>query len=235
MEEKQIRKPPRTFRATPKSVRRAKTVRTGRRGLHELDEYFRGISGFGMNLIGNTEHVTTYGEVSNQGLHVLAELFKRHAPLSKFGTGSRNFFDLGCGVGRVVLGIALLVPEIHSNGIEIVPERIRLAQAAASRIHSKNLSSRIQIRQGSFLDPGISYNSVCWIFISNLCFNPEIQRALAERLEKECSPGCVIICSKELPFSTDAARFEKIDSGIVVPMTWSATSTCNIYRRKLAV
>jgi len=216
-------------------VRRAKTVRTGRRGLQDLDEYFRGISGFGMNFIGNTEHETTYGEVSNQGLYVLTELFKRHAPLSKFGTGGRNFFDLGCGVGRVVFGIALLVPEIHSNGIEIVPERIRMAQTAASRIHSKNLSSRIQIRLGSFLDQGISYNSVCWIFISNLGFKAEIQRALAERLERECSPGCVIICVRELPFSTDSIRFERIDSGVIVPMSWSATTTCSVYRRKLNV
>jgi hypothetical protein len=235
MEEKQPRKPPRTFRLNPKSIKRAKTVRVGRRGLHDLDEYFRGISGFSLNIIGDSEHVTTYGEVSNHGIYVLSELFKRHAPTSKFPTSGRNFFDLGSGVGRVVIGMALLVPEIHSNGIEIVPERIRMSQTALSRIHSRSLGSRIQIRQGNFLDSAISYNSVCWIFISNLPFKPEIQRALAQRLERECSPGCVIICSKELPFSTDVMRFERVDTGVVVPMTWSATSTCHVYRRVLKI
>jgi len=235
MEEKHLRKQPRTFRLNPKSIRRAKTARVGRRGLHELEDYFRGISGFNLNTIGDSEHETTYGEVSNHGIYILAEHFKRYAPLSKFPVSSRNFFDIGSGVGRAVVGMALLVPEIHANGIEIVPERIRLAQTALSRIHSRSLGSRIQIRQGNFLDSAISYNSVCWIFISNLSFKPEIQRALAERLEKECSPGCVIICSKELPFSTDAVRFERIGVNLIVPMSWSVISTCHVYRRVLKI
>ena len=233
MDEKQPKKPPKTFKANPaKSVRRAKTARTGRRGLHDLDDYFRGLSGFGMGAIGLTDHVTTYGEVTNQGLQILTEAFKRHGPLSAFAAPNRNFFDLGSGIGRVVVGLALLVPEIHSNGIEIVPDRIRAALTALSRIHTRNLSSRIHIRQGNFLDPGISYGSSCWIFISNLGFAAETQRALAERLERECVPGSIVICIRELPFSTDAVRFERVDSNIMIPMTWSATSTCQIYKRK---
>jgi len=235
MDERPVKKPPKTYKAPTKSVKRGKTARVGRRGLHELEEIFKGLSGFGVNIIGFTEHVTTYGEVSNQGLVIMADVFKRHAPLSKFAPSNRNFFDLGCGVGRVVVGIAILVPEIHSNGIEVVPDRIRIAQTALHRIHSKNISSRIQIRQGSFLDPATTYASSCWIFISNLCLAPETQRALAERLEKECSPGCVIICSREFPFSVENPRFEKIDSGITIPMTWSATSTCCVYRCKNSV
>ena len=232
MEEKQLKKQPKTYRVHSKSIRRAKTARVGRRGLHDLDEYYRGLTGFNVNVLGMSEHVTTYGEVSNPGILTLTETFKRHAPPSKFSSEQRNFFDLGCGIGRIVVGIALLVPEIRSNGIEIVSERVRTAQTALSRIHSKQLSSRIQIRHGSFLDTGITFQAVCWIFISNLCFSPEVQRSIAERLEKECSPGCVIICSKSLPFSTDVQRFEKVDSGINVAMSWSATSTCEVYRRK---
>jgi len=236
MDEKHHKKPPKTFKVNPvKSVRRAKTARTGRRGLHDLDEYFRGLSGFGMGAIGLTDHVTTYGEVTNQGLQILTEVFKRHAPLSGFTTPNRNFFDLGCGIGKAVVGLALLVPEIHSNGIEIVPDRIRIAQtalSALSRIHTRNLSSRIQIRQGNFLEPGISYGSSCWIFISNLGFTAETQRALAERLENECLSGSVVICIRELPFSTDSVRFERVGSNITIPMTWSATSTCQVYKRR---
>jgi SAM-dependent methyltransferase len=232
MDERQIKKHPKTYRVAHKSIRKGKTARIGRRGLHDLDDYYRGLTGFNVNIFGTSNNDTTYGEVTNGGILALVECFKRHAPLSKFSPEQRNFFDLGCGVGRAVAGISILVPEIRSNGIEIVPERFRIAQVALGRIHSKQLSSRIQIRQGSFLDTGISFHSVCWIFISNLSFTAEVQRAVAERLEKECLSGCVIVCCRDLPFSTDSQRFEKVDSKITIPMSWSATSTCDVYRRK---
>ena len=231
MDDKHIKKVARTCKGGGKSLRRGKTARVGRRGIHDLDEYYRGLTGFNVNVFGLTEHQTTYGEVTNAGIVSLVDTFKRHAPLSKFPDEKRNFFDLGSGIGKVVVGIALIVPEIRSNGIEIVSERIRIAQTALSRIHSKQISSRIQIRQGSFLDTGISFQAICWIFLSNLCLTPEVQRSLAERLEKECSPGCVIICSRALPLSENS-RIEKIDSGINIVMTWSATSTCDVYRVK---
>ena len=232
MDEKNMKKPPKTYRVNSKTNRKGKTARVGRRGLHDLDEYYRGLTGFNMNVLGMSEHATTYGEVSNSGIVSLVEIFRRHAPLTKFSSDHRNFFDLGCGIGKLVFGIALLVPEIHANGIEIVPERVRIAQTALSRIHHKHFSSRIQIRQGNFLHEGITFGSVCWIFISNTCFSPDVQRSIAERLERECLPGCVIICSRAIPFSTDSPQFDKIDSGINVAMTWSATSTCDVYRKK---
>jgi SAM-dependent methyltransferase len=242
MEEKQLKKAPRTALTTVskmtmstsrtgKSLRRGKTARVGRRGLHELEEIYRGVTGFGMNVIGLTGHATTYGEVTNGGIQTLVDLFKRHAPLSKFTEAQRNCFDLGCGVGRLVVGIALLVPEIRSYGIEIVPERFRNSQIAISRIHSRSLSSRIQIRQGNFLDSEISYGSSCWIFVSNLCLTSETQRSLVERLEKECPPGCVIICTKDLPLSLNS-QFQRVETGITVPMTWSATSQCQVYKKR---
>ena len=239
MEEKQLKKASRTALTTVsktvrtgKLLRRGKTARVGRRGFHELEEIYRGVTGFGMNVIGLTGHATTYGEVTNGGIQTLVDLFKRHAPLSKFTEAQRNCFDLGCGVGRLVVGIALLVPEIRSYGIEIVSERFRNSQIAISRIHSRSLSSRIQIRQGNFLDTEISYGSSCWIFVSNLCLTSETQRSLMERLEKECPPGCVIICTKDLPLSSPS-QFERVETGITVPMTWSATSQCQVYKKKV--
>ena len=232
MEEKQIRKPPQTYKASTKNIRRAKTMRAGRRGIKDLDEFYRGMSGFQANTIGFTDHETTYGEVADSGISVLVDKFKRYAPLPKFPASSRHFFDLGCGIGRLVVGVAILVPEIHAYGVEIVSDRVRSAHTALSRIHSKSLLHRIQIRQGSFLDPSVSYGSCCWIFLSNLCLKGDVHNQLTTRLEKECSPGCVIICSRELPISTNPVILEKLESSLTVPMTWSATSTCCVYRKK---
>ena len=165
MDEKPMKKQVKTYKNSLKSVKRAKTARVGRRGLFDLEGYYNGLTGFNLNTMGVSEHVTTYGEVSNAGIMLLVDNFKRHAPLSKIPTDRRNFFDLGCGIGKIVVGVALLVPEIRSNGIEIVSERVRIAQTALSRIHSKQLSNRIQIRQGSFLDTGIAFGTICWIFM----------------------------------------------------------------------
>ena len=233
MDEKQVKKPPKTYRAKSGSQpRKGKTMRAGRRGIQDLDELYRGLSGFQANTIGNSDHVTTYGEVADAGIMVLVDTFKRHGSPTKFSSSSRHFFDLGCGIGRLVVGVALLVPEIQAYGVEIVSDRVRSAHVALSRVHSKSLAHRIQIRHGSFLDSSINYGSCCWIFLSNLCLKGDVHKLLAARLEKECSPGCVIICSRELPLAADPSVFEKLESNLTVPMTWSATSTCYVYRRK---
>ena len=230
MDDKQTKRQPRTFKAN--SNRRARTMRTGRRGIHDLDEMYRGLSGFYVPTIGFTDDTTLYGEVADSGISVLVDRFKRYAPLAKIPSSNRQFFDLGCGIGRLVVGVALLVPEIHSYGVEIVPDRVRSAHTALSRIHSRSLIQRIQIRNGSFLDSTISYSSSCWIFLSNLCLKPDVHKILAERLERECSSGCVIICSRELPLVSNPPLFERLETNLTVPMTWSTSSTCIIYRKK---
>jgi chemotaxis methyl-accepting protein methylase len=131
--------------------------------------------------------------------------------------------------------MAILHPEIQGRGIEIVPDRIRWANQALERIRSRQVATRIQFRQGSFLDSELSLRDACWIFISNLCFDEATQHEIVKKVEAECAPNTIIICSKELPFSKETSQFERVEAGTNIPMTWSATSTCNIYRRKALI
>lgn len=213
-----------------KAPRRVKTFRVqGRRGLHDLLEIYQGLSGFNASTLGLTEYKTTYGEVAEQGMKVLSDKFMEHAPITKFPEDQRAFYDLGCGIGRLNLGIAILHPEIQSVGIEIVPDRVRQGRHAIERLKAKQVTDRIQITQGSFLEPSVNIGNACWIFFSNLCFDGETQQKLSRKLEAECKKNCVVICSRELPLS-DVSRLEKIEHGVNVAMTWSNTSTCVIYR-----
>jgi hypothetical protein len=66
--------------------------------------------------------------------------------------------------------------------------------------------------------------------MSNLCFDPDTQKALTEKLEAETRGGCVVICSKELPL-TAGSPFQRLTTGEVVPMSWSASSSVHVYRR----
>ena len=160
--------------------RKPKTLRV-RRGLHDMATLYTGLTGFGASTVG-TNRSTTYGEISLSGLQPLADTFKRFAPLSNFDKSQRNFIDLGSGVGKSVIGIAMLVPEIQSNGIEIVHERHEMALTARKRVQSNALASRIHFRYGNFLEPPYAFKNACWIFISNLSFSSELQATLARHL-----------------------------------------------------
>jgi hypothetical protein len=213
-----------------KLPKRAKTFRvSGKRGLSTLLEIYQGLSGFNASTLGLVGYKTTYGEVAEQGMKVLSEKFLFHGPLDKYPENQRTFYDLGCGIGRLNLGMAILHPEIKSKGVEIVSDRVRQAHHAIERLKVKQITQRIQITHGSFLDASFNFGDACWIFISNLCYDEDIQKGICNKLEAECKNNCIIICSRELPLS-EKSPLKKIEYGVNVPMTWSNTSMCVIYR-----
>lgn len=208
--------------------RKPKTLRV-KKGLYELKGIYEGINGFSTSTVGANKSMT-YGEISVAGIHSLVDAFKRFAPLSSFDKMVRNFIDLGSGTGKAVVGVAMLVPEVQSNGIEIVHERHEMALSARKRIHTTSLANRIHFRNGNFLEPPHVFKNACWIFVSNLSFSDELQASLSRRLEADCLAKSVIICCRELPLGP---QFECIERGINIPMSWSATSTCYVYRRNV--
>lgn len=193
---------------------------TGRRGLHDLLTAYQGLSGFHANTMGLNDVATTYGEATDAGIHALSEKFNSFGP-------ARKFIDLGCGIGRVAAGMAILNPALQAHGLEIVPERVRFAKEALGRL-PRPVAQRIHIALGDILDKSVSLNDYAWVFVSNLMFSDAIQRALVERLA-ELPAGAVILCSKEFPTVPETLRL--VDSGFTVPMTWSHTSNCVAYKR----
>jgi predicted RNA methylase len=213
--------------------RRATTARnkaTSRRAidLTALEPLYQGLSGFQASTAGLEGYVTTYGEVIPEGIKAMEEHFTRHTQ-APFRTDQRTFYDLGCGIGKVVMGMAMLRPEFRAVGYEIVADRVGAANTALSRVKLRSLSNRCKFVQGSFLDHSVNLGDACWIYISNLCFGTETQQQIVEKLERECRVGCVIACSKDMPFQ-ETARFKKVESGARVPMSWATESTVQIYR-----
>jgi hypothetical protein len=217
-----------TRKAIVVTQRRVRTARVGgRRGLSQLDKLFEGISGFGG--MGVEGFATMYGEVTPAGIQMMSDIFKKVTPVTSFGSHQRVFYDLGCGVGKIVVGMAILHPEIKARGIEIVPERIRQAGVATGRILVKGLAARIKFQNGSFLAPEVHLRDAAYIFVSNMCFSEEVQQQLGEKMERECSAGCVVVASKEFPFRADGP-FRLLEMA-PVPMSWSSDSKVRVYRR----
>lgn len=222
---------PSTKKAVHTIVKRAKTARVhGSRGLHDtLLEIYSGINGFNTYIIGPTQGTSLYGELTQQGIKILYDKFKQYAPIQKLSPSRRRFYDLGSGVGKAVVGMAVLCPEIDSYGIENMPERARLASMAYSKIKSSQLQRRIHFENTSFLNPSVSLRDASWIFISNLCFDAETLEGLGNKIQAEVEPGAIIICSRQLVVAP--TKFEVIENACVVPMSWSHSSSCWIYRR----
>jgi hypothetical protein len=77
------------------------------------------------------------------------------------------------------------------------------------------------------LDDSVNYSNACWIFVSNFCFEDEVNNKLFEKLSNETKTGCIIISSK----SHNNSNFELLNH-ISLPMSWSDTSKVYVYKKK---
>jgi SAM-dependent methyltransferase len=172
------------------------------------------------------QHNLTYGEVEWQALKVISEYTKKQQwPSSNSG----RFYDLGCGRGRAVLYMALAGPFDQSVGIEVLPERVSLAQQALAKLKTSipSAGAKVRLYEASFLNPSFKYKDARVVFLSNLCFDNETQDALFKKLNLEMPKGSLLFCSREPAVPLEA--FEKVGME-KVPMTWTPTSEIHILR-----
>jgi len=170
------------------------------------------------------DHNLTYGEIEWQTLKRIVDCTVQSAPGI---TG--KFYDLGCGRGRAVLYMALAGPFEQSVGIEVLPERLSLAQQALVKLKGSipNAATKIRLYEASFMNPSFKYKDAKAVFVSNLCLDPETQEALFNKLNTEMPKGSLLFCSVVPKVSIPA--FEKV-SVEKVPMTWTPTSEMHILR-----
>lgn len=199
-----------------KTLRRSSTIPIAR--------LYNNMDGFKADTSNLVDHKTTYGEVLPESIPILFEIFQKHAPLTKITMAHKNFYDLGCGIGKIVVGFTYLNPYIKTTGIEIVPERVQMANEALSRVRDSSIQSRIEFYCISMLDDSINYSNACWIYISNLVFDKNMNALVFEKLAKETKKGCLIVCSQR----NDSPSFTHINE-YTLPMSWSQTSKVHVY------
>lgn len=200
-------------------------VRISRKKTLKFNKLYNGLSGFGLGNI-NGEHSITYGELKDESLPILYEVFTRYAPLSNIVGSYKNFYDLGSGIGKVVLGLTALNSSLKGIGIEVVSERVQQANTALQRVRDTSIRQRVEFVCLSFLDDSINYSNACWIFISNLCFTEDVKQNLVEKLERELGRGVIVVCTKEL----NSDKFEQLNH-ITLPMSWSDESKVYVYKK----
>ncbi len=184
---------------------------------------------------------TVYGELTYDGIELLAKIIEKH----KITT----FMDIGSGNGKIPIILALSPSISQSFGVELVDERHKNAMFVKNQL-SKNPTFKEIIKKINIVNDDmfninfaeITKNSPTLAFISNLCFGEEITTQLFIKLGKELPMGSVIASSK-IPGSIPRC-FKPIDSDspwntpdlpishgtTKMPMTWIDSSTVHFHQ-----
>ena len=213
---------------------RRKTFKNQPKKMSSFSLLFEGLQGnqADTTILKSEGFPTTYGEVTEQGIRRLSDVFQRFCPLTGVPLYNRIYYDLGSGIGRTVLGLGLLNPDLRCIGIEIVPDRIKQSFTAFERAkkNNKKIENRVAFYQKSFLDPSIHFTNACWIFISNLCFDAVTQEKLGKKLKDELPENALLLCSKEFAELEEGAAFKKHPSE-TVGMSWNIGHSLHIYQK----
>ena len=201
-------------------------VRIARKKTLKFHKIYNGLENTDKSEYIDNKHII-YGELCDESIPILYEIFARYAPLSHVASPFRNFYDIGCGNGKVVLGLASLNSTLKVNGIEVKSELLQQANTALERVRDSSIKNRVEFVCLSAVDSSINYEKACWVFISNEGFDNSLHNQLVQKLEKDLKPGVVVVSSKQI----HNLKFEKLNY-MTLPMSWSDDSKVYVYKTK---
>jgi SAM-dependent methyltransferase len=200
-------------------------VRISRKKTLKFNKIYQGLSGSEKSEYVDNKHIV-YGELCDESISILYEIFARYAPLSKIVGSYRNFYDIGSGIGKAVLGMAALNSSLRLTGIEIKSDLVMQANTALQRIRDNSVRNRVEFLCLSCVDDSIQYDKACWVYVSNEGFDSSTNETLIQKLDNELKPGAVVVCSKEIYSS----NFQKLNY-MTLPMSWSDDTKVFVYKK----
>ena len=200
-------------------------VRISRKKTLKFNKIYQGLSGSEKSEYVDNKHIA-YGELCDESISILYEIFARYAPLSKIVGSYRNFYDIGSGIGKAVLSMATFNTSLRLTGIEIKSDLVQQANTALERIRDTSVRNRVEFLCLSCIDDSIHYDKACWVFISNEMFDNYTNEKLIEKLDKELKPGVIVVCSKQIYNN----NFQKLNY-VTLPMSWSDDTKVYVYKK----
>lgn len=142
------------------------------------------------------EYSATYGEVTKQSTNGIVNHFKKHF------NQDTVFYDLGCGLGKMVIHIGIQYNPKKSCGIELSKERIKGANDLKEKYCKDN--NNISFIEGDFFDNDFSDATV--VYLDDTAMSDEVTQKIIDNLSK----GCLFICRKKPTFiESEELRGEK--------------------------
>ncbi len=175
------------------------------------------ISGNDARAVRATKGSPTYGEITVTSLARLLDYLQL--------TPDDVFYDLGSGIGKVVLQVAMTCDIRRVVGIEMAPGRHRAATEILARARGENL---LQVRdceliQGNFLERSLADATV--IYSCSTAFSETFMRRLVRKLGG-LKPGLRFASSRAL---LSTGPFEQLDR-LVLDMSWKRRSPIYVYQ-----
>jgi len=175
----------------------------------------------------------TYGELTPRGV---AEVFRVVAALGVPLGSEDAFFDLGSGLGKVVLQAVMTTDTGSATGIELDPDRHELAvqglgkmrQATASAFGSPSgtaLADRASFLEGDIRDTSW-WSNASVIYASSLCFPPFLMLELSWLLPQTLRPGATVFSLTPIPGCHRGLLYLGTTSAA---MTWNDAFQVHVY------
>ena len=164
----------------------------------------------------NKKYNLTYGELTSDGLKTM---------LSGIDTENKVFYDLGSGKGSVVINAINNFKNLKKAvGIEIVKDR---HNDAIKRREKEDLKDKIEFIEEDIFSDKVSLKDADLIYISNLCFNEEMNNNIAKKISNEVKSGTMIFTSRKIPLENVSET-----SNTSVKQTWMNGSNIHINKIK---
>lgn len=194
----------------------AESPRTLLRRLYR-DEHGYELSPADEDRVRATQSSPTYGEIMPAATDHLIEYLR-------LGPGD-CFYDLGSGVGKVVLQVALSAPVHRAIGIELARSRHRIARRMLQRVRDQGrLRAReVGFRCSDFMRARLSDATV--IYTCSTAFSTPFMSSLAVRLAR-LSVGTRWVTTQDL----DECPWFRLEDRLRLDMSWRRSSKVHVYR-----
>lgn len=153
----------------------------------------------------------TYGYLTKSGVMQLLQYIRREHQMG-------IFYDLGCGNGELLMNLMTCNKNFSKYiGIEYSKERIIDFEHQIKKKRNIIDTRKIKAIHGDILDHNYSDGSV--LYISNLCFENDLNKKIGELLSHQIKSDCIIFASKDIYLTLEHKR--KV---IYVCQSWSTKS-----------
>lgn len=190
-----------------------------------------------------------YGEITFDGVCIFMDhCLARSQELRPRGGGRHGeapehvFYDLGSGVGRMVLQVGLDYcspgPVRRSVGVELSQERHTAAVDAWQRMRAELAlggerealdEATCELIHGDILDAQLSEATIAWV--ANSFFTEEFLQRLCDKLAVEAPQLQFVGFNDALGEWGVELRGFSLDAALHVPMSWDGEATAYVYKR----
>ncbi|MBF0206011.1 MAG: hypothetical protein HQK53_03900 [Oligoflexia bacterium] len=167
-----------------------------------------------------------YGEITYNGAITLFEKLNIK--------GNDVFYDIGSGVGKLVLQAYLTTPAKKSVGIELVGSRAKKAETVYQQLMNQGILSKAGNKELKYVEADVitsDLSDATTIFWANLTWEEGVIDKVVQKLSSSVKHPLLIVSHKSL----DNYPNMKLKEAFTVECTWTSRSNVYLYEMEYPV